>query len=192
MSEVKLILPEQSDLSPREYVEQKLVPITAELNRLCQELFVPGISAEAGDIDMTTADNFKYYTNIDSRIEQLACKSVKFSCHPDIPVVKGDKRLKILLSAVVYVVGQGCGIFRMVRSCDGEFIYNSEFQIRNTEPITVNRYLPFGSEKEKKKDYNTNAYKVSPFLHEYHFQAKWSGVRCKPVLRRFSLSTVYV
>ena len=190
MSDISLILPDKGDMSEKENVEKKLVPMAAEMNRLCAEFFRPGSTAEELSVDMTTDKNLKFFTNIDRRLEELQPKTCTFSCHPDIPQTKGEKRLKVLLSAIVYVKGYGSCSFRLVRTRDSSVVEESEFQVMEEKPVLVQRWLPFGQEDK------TNGYRdvcrISPFEEVYNMQARHMSTVTIPIVRRFSLSTVYI
>lgn len=212
-NKVSLILPERGELSEKDYVEQRLVPMVSELNRVVQEFFVPGVSDEEMSVDMTTSDSCKFFTDCNQRLELNKPKSVKFECPNDIPLFKGDKRLKILLAAVVYVKpvasdsvsakmsARGYSSkspptagFQLVRSCDGFVVEDSIFQVMEDKPTLYQRYLPFGKEEKTKGGAagSTSVCRISPFEYEYHVQARSMNVKCVPVVRRISLSTVYI
>jgi hypothetical protein len=213
MSNVSIVLPERGNLSEKEYVEQRLVPMAAELHKVMNEFFTPGVSDEEHSVDMTTSDNCKFFTDVNQRVEKDKSKSVKFECPNDIPLFKGDKRLKILLAAVVYVLPVGSDSvsakmsargfsskspptagFQLVRSCDGSVVEDSIFQVMEDKPTLYQRYLPFGKEEKTKGSAagSTNVCRISPFEYDYHMQARSMNVKCVPVVRRISLSTVYI
>lgn len=180
-SDIKLVLPEPQSFDPADYVRDKLIPLAGHLHKLCSEFFNPGCTAEEGIVDMMPNEPHKYFEPLDKRVTEKP-KSVVFKTDPNIPQVKGDKRLKILLSAVVYVQPPGTACFRIVRACDKMVIEDSIIQINNTEPALLNRYLHFGNEQGR----------ISPFEYEYQIEGRYIGSKCIPVCRRFSLSEVYI
>lgn len=201
MSNVKIHLPEGHELSG-------LVSAAAELHKIMNEFMTPGISDEAHSVDMTTGENMKYFTDVNERLEEKKPKSVKFSCHPEIPLFKGEKRLKVLLSALVYVLpadkntmaakigsrgfkakedSRPTAAFQLVRSCDRKVVEDSLFQTVSSDATPISMYLPFGIEDEV-----SDTCRISPFEYEYHIQARSMNIKCIPVVRRFSLSTVYI
>ena len=180
-SDVKLILPEVESFEPADYVRDKLIPLTGHLHRLCNEFFNPGCTAEEGSVDMMPTEPHKYFEPLDKRVTEKP-KSCIFKAEPGIPLYKGEKRLKILLSAIVYVQPAGTACFRLVRSCDGMFVEESLMQTTNTEPVLLNRYLSFGNQEGR----------ISPFEYEYRLEAKYLGTKCYPICRRFSLVVTYV
>lgn len=181
MTDVKLILPEPDSFEPGDYVRDKLIPLAGHLQKLCNEFFNPGCTAEEGIVDMMPAEPHKYFEDLDKRVIDKP-KSVRFKAETGIPLYKGEKRLKILLSAMVYVQPAGTACFRLVRADDGMFIEDSVIQINNTEPTLINRYLAFGNQDGR----------ISPFEYTYNIQGKFLGSKCNPICRRFSLTPVYI
>lgn len=181
MSDCKLILPEPDSFEPADYVRDKLIPLAGQLHKLCNEFFNPGYSDEDGVVDMTPNDPHRYFEDCDKRVKDKP-KSVIFKIDPNLPQAKGEKRLKILLSALVYVQPSGTGCFQLVRTCDGMAVEDSLIQTIATEPTLLNRYLHFGVEPGR----------ISPYEYEYTIQAKYMGTKCWPIVRRFSLTPVYI
>lgn len=182
MSDIKLVLPDDNKLSPDEYVRTRLIPLTGELDRLCQEFFRPGSTVEAGDVDMAPREAAKYFTNVDERLQANKPKGCRFGYRPDIPLFDGEKKLRILLTAVLYVKPTGSAAFRLVRSRDGMEVEGSMIQVGCTEPMIFNRYIPYGHQSGH----------IDYMEDEYHIQARYIGSKCMPIVRRFTLSTVYV
>jgi hypothetical protein len=189
-----------------------LVSAAAELHKIMNEFMTPGISAEEHSVDMTTSENMKYFTDVNERLEEKKPKSVKFSAHPEIPLFKGEKRLKVLLSALVYVLpadknsmaakigsrgfkakedSRPTAAFQLVRSCDRKVVEDSLFQTVSSDATPISLYLPFGI-TDYDEDIDTGVVRISPFEYEYHIQARSMNIKCIPVVRRFSLSTVYI
>lgn len=180
-SNVKLILPECETFDPADYVRDKLIPLTGQLHKLCSEFFNPGCTAEEGIVDMRPEEPHKYFESLTKRVHDKP-KSCIFKAEPGLPLAKGDKRLKILLSAVVYVQPAGTACFRLIRACDKMVIEDSLIQTTNTEPALLNRYMAFGNQEGR----------ISPFEYEYIIEGKYLGTKCVPICRRFSLSAVYI
>lgn len=177
----KLILPKPDSFDPSDYTKNKLVPLAEQLQMLCNEFFNPGSTAEEGIVDMMPSEPQKFFQGLDKRVKDKP-KSVTFKTNPEIPVAKGEKRLKILLTATVFLQGPGTGVFQLVRDCDGMIVEDSIIQITNTEPQTFTRYLHFGNQEGR----------ISPFEYEYVMQAKFLGKKCVPVCRRFALTETYI
>lgn len=181
MSDIKLILPKIESFEPADYVRDKLIPLTGQLHKLCSEFFNPGCTAEDVIVDMMPNDPHKYFECLDKRVSEKP-KSVTFKTEPNLPLSKGEKRLKILFSAVVYVQPSGTACFRLVRACDKMIVEDSLIQTTAEEPTLLNRYLHFGTEEGR----------ISPFQYEYIIEGRYLGAKCNPICRRFSLSEVYI
>ncbi len=181
MTDCKLILPEPDSFDPADYVRDKLIPLTGQLQKLCSEFFNPGCTAEEGIVDMMPAEPHKYFENLDKRVEDKP-KSVLFKPERDLPLYKGDKRLKILLSAIVYVQPAGTACFRLVNGDNGDVIEDSIIQVTNTEPALYTRYLSYGNQEGR----------IRTTEYTYAIQAKYLSTKCNPICRRFSLTTVYI
>ncbi len=182
MSDFKLMLPDDSNMSPEQYVKTRLIPLAGELNRLCAEFFRPGSTSEATAVDMTVADPHRYFEDVDRRYEADKPKSVRFGFPQDMPTYKDNKKLRIVLSAVVYCLPEGTVCFQLVRSRDHMVIKDSSILIKSNKPILVERVVQFGQE----------AGQVCWMEEEYHLQAKFVGVKCQPIVRRFALNCVYL
>lgn len=181
MSDFKLQLPEPTDFDPSNYTKNHLIPLCAQLHKLCSEFFTPGCTDEAGAVDMAPKEPHKYFEDVDTPVSSKP-KSVRFSVDPNVPLFKGEKRLRICLSAVVFCQPSGTAVFRLVRRSDKSVVEDSLIQTGATEPTLVNRYLLLGNEPGR----------VSPYADDYVMQAKYMGTKCVPICRRFSLSVVYV
>jgi hypothetical protein len=181
MVDFKLQLPEPTDFEPANYTRNHLIPLAAQLHKLCSEFFTPGATDEAGAVDMAPKEPHKYFEDVDTPVSAKP-KSVRFSVDPNVPLFKGEKRLKICLSAVVFCQPAGTAVFRLVRRSDKAVIEDSLIQTAATEPTLVNRWIPFGNEVGR----------IGPYADDYIIQAKYMGTKCLPICRRFSLSVAYV
>lgn len=171
--------------SPKEYIEQHLAPIVAELSRVTNELITPGAtSAEEWGVDMVPSNPvIGSFSPLDKRLDESP-KHVVFdgATYQSIPKeILRAKQLKVQLTALVYVKGQGDVLFRLVRD-DGAVVANSHINSCSPEPELISRTLPFGD--------TPNA--VAPKQHSYIMQGKGLDLGAIPVCRRFSLSFIYV
>lgn len=171
--------------SPREYIEEHLVPVIAELSRITNELIAPGAtSAEAWEVDMVpSAPTLGAFSPLDRRLEDSA-KHVVFDGaeYESIPKeLLRQKQLKVQLTAVVYVKGGSDVIFRLV-SEDGQVMENSHICCCDDVPVVVTRILPFGDQPNC----------VAPLRKQYIIQGKGLDLGAIPVCRRFSMSFVYI
>ena len=175
--------------SPEVYVEEHLVPVAMELQRVVNELLTPGsTSAEEWASDMVPSGPFNgEFQPLDEHLH-LAAKHVTFDGAQYFSLPKEhlrSKQVKVQFTAVVYGKKLHKHLapvaFRLIRA-DGMVIDNSEFQVTTEEPETVSRILPFGELRGC----------VSPERHDYIIEGKCPGVRMLPVCRRLSLSFVYI
>lgn len=171
--------------SPKEYIEQHLAPIVAELHRVTNELIAPGSSsAEGWEVDMVpSAPTVGAFSALDKRLDDSP-KHVVFdgAAYQSIPKeLLRSKQLKVQLAACVYVKGEGDVLFRLVRD-DGTVVANSDFSCSEREAVIVTRTLPFGDHPKS----------VAPKHHSYIIQGKGLDLGAIPVCRRFSMSFIYV
>lgn len=171
--------------SPKEYIEQHLAPIVAELHRVTNELIAPGsTSMEEWCVDMVPSNpTVGAYSPLDRRLDESP-KHVVFdgATYQSIPKeLLRQKMLKVQLSALVYVKGGGDCLFRLVRD-DGVPVANSDFACSDPSPVIVTRTLPFGDHPKS----------VAPRQHSYIIQGKGLDLGAIPVCRRFSMSFIYV
>lgn len=170
--------------SPQEYVEKHLAPVVAELQRVIDELCVPGsTSAEDDSVDMVPAVPGNYWSELDKRLRDTP-KHVFFDGAEYLTIPKEllrQKLLKVQLAATVYVKGKGKAEFRLVRD-DGQVILGSDFVTDCHEATTFRHTLPFG---------NTQGC-VASEKRSYIIQARSIGPAAIPVCRRFSMSFVYI
>lgn len=181
-AQVELANPNLYD-SPREYVEKHLAPVVAELHRITNELIVPGAtSSEEWTVDMVPSVSGAF-SPLDRRLDESP-KHVVFdgATYQSIPKeLLRQKLLKVQLTAVVYVKGDGDALFRLVRD-DGAVVANSHINTCSPVPETISRTLPFGDAPNS----------VAPKQHSYIIQGKGLDPGAIPVCRRFSLSFTYV
>ena len=171
--------------SPKDYIEQHLAPVVAELHRVTNELTAPGsTSAEEWGVDMVPAlPTVGAFSPLDKRLDESP-KHVVFdgTLYQQIPKeLLRHKLLKVQFTALVYVQGKGDVLFRLVRD-DGGVVANSHINTCSTEPELISRILPFSD--------LPNA--VAPKQHRYIIQGKGLDLGAIPVCRRFSMSFVYV
>lgn len=171
--------------SPREYVEKHLAPVVAELHRITNELIAPGsTSVEEWGVDMVPSNpTVGAFSPLDKRLDDSP-KHVVFdgAAYQSIPKeLLRSKQLKVQLTAVVYVKGQGDVLFRLVRD-DGMPVANSDFGCSEQQAVIVTRTLPFGDHPKS----------VAPKQHSYIIQGKGLDLGAIPVCRRFSMSFIYV
>ncbi len=169
--------------SPREYAEQHLVPVVAELHRVLNELLVPGSSSgEEWAMDMVPSVGGAF-SPLDRRLD-ASPKHVVFDGaeYLKIPTeLLRAKQLKVQLTAVVYAQGKGDVLFRLVRD-DGVVVANSHMSTFSETPETITRTLPFGELPNC----------VAPKRHRYIIEGKGLDLGAIPVCRRFSMSFLYV
>lgn len=171
--------------TPQEYIEKHLAPIVAELARVTNELTAPGSSsAEEWGVDMVPSEPQRgRFSPLDMRLDRSP-KHVVFDGaeYLKIPTeLLRRKQLKVQLSVVVYVKGEGTALFRLVRD-DGQVVTNSDIECCENVPFAVVRNLPFADVP--------NA--VAPKQHRYIMEGKGLDPGAIPVCRRFSMSFLYI
>jgi hypothetical protein len=174
----------QSFDSVQAYIEDHLAPVSAELHRLANELFVPGSTAEEHAMDMVPDPAAKqYFSRLDRRLDPSP-KHVIFDGSEYFSLPKDllrNKQAKVQLTAVLYVKGQGEADFRLVRD-DGEVIDDSLIRVISERAVIRSAILPFGDLPRC----------VSPDSRVYYIEAGSLERSCIPVCRRFSMSFVYI
>lgn len=182
LSHLELHLPtKEEEESPSIYVNQKLVPLAAELYRLVQLNTVFDRTMEKEESDMTCQEIGKMYSDVNVMLEESKPKSVKFSVDDSVPYEKNGKILKILFSMTAYSDGGKPVAFRLARQSDGSVIEGSTIQVESEYPHQYVAHLPFGDGKGR----------ILPREETYLLQAKYITTLSRPVCRRFSLSIVY-
>ena len=171
--------------SPREYIEQHLVPAVAELHRITNELIAPGsTSVEEWGLDMVPSKaTIGSFSPLDRCLDDSP-KHVVFdgAAYKSIPTeLLRQKQLKVQLTVVAYVKGSGGAQFRLVRD-DGVVIQRSHFVERAQTPSTSTCQLPFGAMPNC----------VAPEQRKYIIEGKGLDPGAIPVCRRFSMSFVYI
>lgn len=171
--------------SPKEYIEKHLAPVVAELHRITNELATPGsTSAEEWGADMVPSSPIiNSFAPLDKRLDESP-KHVVFDGSSYLSIPKEllrQKLLKVQLTALVYVKGEGDVLFRLVRD-DGAVVANSHINSCSTQPELISRTLPFGDAPNS----------VAPKQHRYIIQGKGLDLGAIPVCRRFSMSFIYV
>ncbi len=177
---LKLELPNRDNLTEQEYIEQRLVPLAANMEQLCSKMF--STIKEDEYSDMTCTDAKRQYTPVDTLV-LVKPKSFKLAVPYEWPLVNNDKNLRALFMAVLYNKEEGSSVFRLVRNGTDSEMENSQIQVTSTEPTVYQRYIKVG--------HGMNEVKFGEY--EYHVQAKLLGMkRCVPICRSFSISLTYV
>lgn len=183
MSNLQIHLPTKEEQeSPQQYVNKKLVPIAAELYRLVQLNTVSDRTSEKEESDMTCHEIGKHYKPINTMLETDKPKSVKFSLPPNAPPEKNGKLLKVLFSCTCYSKEGKTVAFRLSRKSDNEPIEGSQIQTDSQYPHEYTLYLPIGHAKDT----------IWAKEAEYVITGKYVTTYSRPVVRRFSLSLIYV
>jgi hypothetical protein len=141
-----------------------------------------GVTEENSDIDMIPQEVGKQYSIINTYLETVKPKMVTFSIDKHAPVEKHGKMLKVMFRATVYSENGKPVNFRLVRVKGEKVIRGSDIQTSNTKPTEYTLYLPVGDEDDR----------VQLKEHQYYCVCKYVQLWSRPVLRRFSLSEVYV
>jgi hypothetical protein len=179
--------------SPKEYIEEHLVPVVTELHRITNELLAPGAtSAEEWAVDMVPMVAGSLWQELDQRLfdypKHVIFDGSEYFTLP--PELLRAKQLKVQLVAVVYckvnaadplLVGNTSAEFRLVRG-DGTVVDNSLCEVNSEAPTTLSRRLPFGTEPGC----------IEPEKSSYTIQARSHSRHVLPVCRRLSLSFVYI
>lgn len=170
--------------SPQEYIEKHLAPLVTELERIVEELTSP-----VGDktFDMIPQVSGLQWSPLDIRLDRSP-KHFIFdgSAYEKVPTeLLRQKQLKVQLTALVYVIGEGEAEFRLVRYDGlpvGEPVIGSNFETDCHEPTSFTLTLPFGNTKGC----------VAPEKRSYIIEARSVDSGIIPVCRRFSMSFVYI
>ena len=183
MSDIKLQLPDKStEETPVEYVNNKLVPLLAELQNRVNALVCPtGESEGLLDIDMIPQEIAKQYHNINTFLSTVHSKSCRFMVPKGTKMNDGEKTAKILFSSTVYSEKGKTVAFRLTNLTTGVPVNNSVFQISSSVPFTHTMYLPVGDQTDR----------IHERECEYGIQAKYISEWDRPICRRFSLAMVY-
>ena len=186
MSDLKLYLPtKEEEESPQIYVNQKLVPLAAELHRLVNENMTRGVTEENSDIDMVPQEVGKQYSLVNMYLHTVRAKFCTFSVDTkQTPLQKDGKMLKVMYKATVYSENGKPVHFRLMRVKDKVTIRQSDIQTANTKPTEHVLYLPLGDSSQKDR--------IQIKENEYCIEAKYVQLWARPICRRFSLSLVYV
>lgn len=180
MSHVNIILPSKDEEeNPKLYIANKLVPMVANLYRICNELVLPQLSDEE-NLDMTTIPSSHGFKDIDRKINNNALKSFSFELDRNLPLYKENKKLYALFVGTFYVTGGTCASFRLMRTRDSMPITESIISCIDSEPREFSKILHIK---------NADNF-ISPQRETYHIQAKTRSSG-QAVCRRFSINTYY-
>ena len=185
MSGIRLELANPNEYSsPKDYIEQHLAPVAAELHRLTSEMMTPGATAEEWAIDMVPSNAVHgAWGSFDQRLHESP-KAVTFDGAEHELISKEllrSKQLKVQLSAIVYVLDADSAEFRLIGR-GGEVIERSTFTCIEHQPQLFTRTLPFGPRNGS----------IIPEKQSYILQGRPTQRGGRPVCRRFALSFVYI
>lgn len=182
MSNLKIHLPTRSEAETvSEYVENKLAPLAAELHRLVNQQFSNGLS-ETDAMDMKpkwACDEFKVCNEL---AVQLKTKRCRFRVNTtEFPPLQNGKRLKILWQIECFSEFGELVEFRLAKA-NKEPMDGALLMVERTECARYDVYLPFGDQPGRISSHDT----------EYVVEARYVSKPDTPIVRRFSLSAVYV
>lgn len=178
----KLYLPtKEEEESPQIYVNKKLVPLAQELYQMANKCVSHGAPEDQSSIDMIPQELGKHYHDINTYLETKRNKTCSFFIDPNQPLEKRGKFLKIMVKMTIRSDNGNPVAFRLVQSKTGAFIKGSVIQCAHKDFREHVANVQFGHE---------DGY-VKPGRYDYHVQAKYVNEVATPIIKRFSMDTVY-